>query len=184
MADLGLIIIAVDGLWLKLGRVPDADRVTLLDAAGRGVPVVIVSERPEDELWELRLMLRYDPITVAGPTQRVELKGRLVLDSPAGPDELLDTLTAELGRSPQPFGREHILVIGSRPDDLPLLLAAGTAALVPSGDDDAPLRAVADYLAPAVDAAMPGVARTLLDLVLRNNRFLLPGRGGRSFDLL
>ncbi len=169
MADVGLVIIAVDGLWSRFDRVAPADRNTVLRVATAGVPVATWTRDGEDSLAVIGDMLRFQPIRIWGPGYSCHVKGRTIADGLAQADALLDRLVDHLARDPLPFGRSDVLLIGSHVDDAPLLASAGVTAWVPV--DAEPPRPV-DFVSHGATDACPGVAWALETLVLHNNRFL------------
>ena len=170
MADVALVIVAVDGLWRRLDRVPPDDRNAALRAACAGVHVAVQTNSDEDALAHMADMLRFAPIPIWGPGYRCHLKGRMVAHRLRRPEVLLARLVANLAREPDRFDRRHVLVIGAEPADVPLLQAAGTAAWVPELGEPP---CVVSYVSEPSDGFAPGVAEVLERLVLRNNRFKL-----------
>ncbi|NUQ01978.1 MAG: hypothetical protein HUU35_19195 [Armatimonadetes bacterium] len=174
MADVALIVVAVDSLWRRQGHIPPADRTALQLAALDGLPLVLVTSADEAALREVAWMLRMDPIGVVGPTRRTELRGRLLSESQTA-ESVLDRLAEELSRAPLPFSRRDILAIGGDESAAEWLAAAGLSAWVASTPGETPC----DYLTP------DGLAQAVGELAMRNNRFLRPGAGaGQTFRRL
>ena len=176
MADIALVVIAVDGLWRRVGHIPAADRLEIRLAAEEGILFALQTAGEEPPLQELRLMLRLDPVLIYGPGHRTEHNGRVLLTAASDCDQVLACLAAEFSRDPLPFAPQHILAIGGAAADLPLLRAAGVTAWV-AGEEPAPL--AVDLVPGPVDLGVPGTAQAVTELVRRNNRYLRPptGRG-------
>ncbi len=177
MADVALVVIAVDGLWGRLGLVPENDRTQVLRAATAGIHFALQTRGDGASLRPICRMLRLDPIPICGRGLHTERNGRIVCDAATGPEPVFDALVDELAAGHDPFGRANILAIGSLADEAPLLRAAGIGAAVGS-------ELSADHVAQPLGTADSGVGRIVGELVLRNNRFLRPPVAERRFLVL